>query len=227
MISGFDWDHEPSKNPLMDASAASKPSTVVRPGIAERLWEASRIEFSLRGYHGARVQGIARRAGCNVALLYRHWASKKALYLDVLRTIWLSTSQQIAALMEQGPGGPESVVGAYLDAMLHDPAGAQIFVREYLDGAPFLQQLVAAEPALGERVRAAAKALAGATPDRAARPGLDPTLAVLTIGGLAAFAASAHESSRIFLERPVTPEALRQHLFDLLLHGLLPRPHST
>jgi AcrR family transcriptional regulator len=208
----------------MDAPAAVKSfSPAVRPGIAQRLWEAARIEFSLRGYHGARVQGIARRAGCNVALLYRHWASKKALYLDVLRTIWLETSREIAAFMEQGPGGAESVVGGYVDAMLHDPVGAQIFVREYLDGAPFLQQLVAAEPSLIERVRHAARALAAAGSGRV-RPGIDPTLAVLTIGGLAAFAASSHESSRIFLETPVTPDLLRQHLYDLLLHGILPRP---
>ena len=214
----------------MDASAASKPISApptVRPGIAERLWEASRIEFSLRGYHGARVQGIARRAGCNVALLYRHWASKKALYLDVLRTIWQGASQHIALLMEQGPGGAESVVGAYLDAMLHDPVGAQIFVREYLDGAPFLQQLVAAEPALTQRVRDAARAMKEAEPEHQVRPGVDPTLAVLSIGGMAAFAASAHESSKIFLDTPVTAEALRHHLYDLLLHGILPREPAS
>jgi AcrR family transcriptional regulator len=202
--------------------AVKSPTPTARPGIAQRLWEAARIEFSLRGYHGARVQGIARRAGCNVALLYRHWASKKALYLDVLRTIWLETSRDIAGFMEQGPGGAEGVVGAYIDTMLHDPVGAQIFVREYLDGAPFLQQLVAAEPALTDRVRTAARSLAAAG-SKGVRPGIDPTLAVLTIGGLAAFAASSHESSRLFLDTPVTPDLLRHHLYDLLLHGIVPR----
>jgi AcrR family transcriptional regulator len=206
---------------IMDASVANRSPTV-RPGIAERLWEAARIEFSQRGYHGARVQGIARRAGCNVALLYRHWASKKALYLDVLRTTWVTKSADLAALMERGPGGAESVVGAYLDAMLKDPVGAQIFVREYLDGAPFLQQLVAAEPELMERVRHAARKLSADDGPRAS-PGLDPRLAVLTIGGVAALCASSHVASRIFLETPVTPDALRQHLFDLLLNGILPR----
>lgn len=205
----------------MDGSVAARITTA-RPGIAERLWDAARIEFSLRGYHGARVQGIARRAGCNVALLYRHWASKKALYLDVLRKVWEATSLDIATFMEQGPGGAESVVGAYLDAMLRDPVGAQIFVREYLDGAPHLHQLALIDPALVSRVRDAARALV-ADGSKGTRPGLDPTLAVLTIGGLAAFCASSHESSRIFLETPVTPDQLRQHLYDLLLHGVLPR----
>jgi AcrR family transcriptional regulator len=206
----------------MDATAKVTAHPGPRPGIAERLWDASRIEFSQRGYHGARVQGIARRAGCNVALLYRHWASKKALYLDVLRTIWLARSQEIAKLMEKGPMGAEGVVGAHIDAMLQDPVGAQIFVREYLDGAPFLQQLVAAEPALIERVKLAAATLAAAPAEHSARPGLDPRLAVLTIGGLSAFAASAHDAARIFMERPVTAAEVRDHLYDLLLHGILP-----
>jgi TetR/AcrR family transcriptional regulator len=207
----------------MDASAASKPNHTVRPGIAERLWEASRLEFSLRGYHGARVQGIARRAGCNVALLYRHWASKKALYLDVLRTIWQAASHDMTLVLEKGPPGAATVLGAYLDAMLRDPVGAQIFVREYLDGAPFLQQLAAADPAITSPVRNAARAIACADQPHGVRPGLDPTLAVLTIGGLSAFAASAHEAARIFLDTPVTPELLRSHLHDLLLNGILPR----
>src|SRR5512141_1447960 len=120
----------------MDASVAGK-LPLQRPGIAERLWEAARVEFSLRGYHGARVQGIARRAGCNVALLYRHWTSKKALYLEVLKSVWTGKSEAVASLLAQGASAPGAVDG-YLDAFLSDPEGAQILVREYLDGGPFL-----------------------------------------------------------------------------------------
>src|SRR5512147_1767804 len=121
-----------------------------RPGISERIWEAARVEFSKRGYHGARVQGIARSAACNVALMYRHWASKRALYLDVLRSVWLGAANEIARLLEAGAHDPAVVVAAYLDAMLRDPAGAQILVREYLDGAPFLSQLAESDATLQE-----------------------------------------------------------------------------
>src|SRR5512137_1448911 len=103
-----------------------------RSGIAERIWNAARTEFSKRGYHGARVQGIARGAACNVALIYRHWSSKKALYLEILRSVWLEAAAEIAEVVEHGPGGAASVVGAYLDAMLKDQAGAQLLIREYL-----------------------------------------------------------------------------------------------
>src|SRR6516164_9332438 len=95
---------------FVDGSLAAKTPPGVKPSIAERLWDAARTEFSLRGYHGARVQGIARRAGCNVALLYRHWASKSALYSEVLRSIWRSILGEVVQLMEQGRGAP-AVVG--------------------------------------------------------------------------------------------------------------------
>jgi len=215
---------------FVDGSLAAKTPLGVKPSIAERLWDAARTEFSLRGYHGARVQGIARRAGCNVALLYRHWASKSALYSEVLRSIWRSILGEVVQLMEQGRGAP-AVVGAYLDANFRDPLGAQILIREFLDGSPFLNQLFAAEPELVEPVRHAARAIAGEAPPAAPalRPGLDPTLAVLTIGGLAALAASAHEAAQPFLAAPVPPEAWRRHLYDLLLHGVLgcQEPPST
>ena len=206
----------------MDTSAANRAGTpTLRPGIAERLWDASRVEFSMRGYHGARVQGIARRAGCNVALLYRHWSSKKALYLDVLRSVWQGILREVVVLMEDG-GGAAGVVGAYLDAHMRDAVGAQVLVRELLDGGPFLSQILAAEPTLMEPVERAARAIASSNVDtQAFREGVDPTLAVLTIGGLSALVASAHEASRPFFDEPVQPETWRRHLYDLLLHGVL------
>lgn len=207
----------------MEPSLATSPRAA-RSNIAERLWAASRIEFSHRGYHGARVQGIAKRAGCNVALLYRHWSSKSALYLDVLRSAYEGNLNAITALaLERGPGAA-AVVSAYVDAHLRDPVGAQILVREFLDGGPFFNQLVTAEPALIEPVRRAARALAesnGSAPPL--RAGLDPTLSVLTIGALAALIAAAHPTAQPFLEHVLPVEAWREHLYDLLLHGVLAR----
>jgi AcrR family transcriptional regulator len=195
-----------------------------RTGIAERIWDAARIEFSKRGYHGARVQGIARGAACNVALIYRHWSSKKALYLDILRSVWLGTAAEITELVESGPVGAEAVVAAYLDAMMKDQMGAQLLIREYLDGAPHLAQLAASDPALLEPVRRAAAAIALAD---GGHGDVDPVLAVVTVGGLAALMASAQEAARPFVETPISPEAWRRHVHGLLLHGLAPKARAT
>ncbi len=200
----------------MDGSVQNRRVGPPRAGIAERIWEAARAEFSKRGYHGARVQGIARGASCNVALMYRHWTSKRALYLDVLRSVWLSAAGEIARLLEERPEGASAVVGACLDAMMRDPMGAQILVREVLDGAPFLTQLADGEPALLEPVRRAGAALA----PRANGDGFDPVLAVVTVGGLAALVASAGEADHAFGGVHIAPEAWRRHVFDLLVNGV-------
>jgi TetR/AcrR family transcriptional regulator len=197
----------------MDGSLASRRVGPPRSGIAERIWEAARTEFSKRGYHGARVQGIARGAACNVALIYRHWASKRALYLDILRSVWLEAANGIASQLESGTAlTSEAMVTTYLDVMSRDPMGAQVLVREYLDGAPFLSQLTTSEPTLLEPVRRAA-AIMGTT-----EGGVDPVLAVVTMGGLSALVASAHEAVRPFVTDPPAPAAWRRQVLDLLAH---------
>jgi AcrR family transcriptional regulator len=199
----------------MDGAQASRRLGPPRSGIAERIWEAARTEFSRRGYHGARVQGIARGATCNVALMYRHWASKRALYVDILRAVWIVSANEIARRLEDGSVGPDAIVIAYVDAMMADPTGAQILIREYLDGAPFLGQLAASDPAIVEPLRRAA-----ATLPAGALGGLDPTVIVVTVGGVAALVASTREAARTFAGEPPEPEAWRRHVLDLLVHGL-------
>lgn len=202
----------------MDGSVATRRIGPPRAGIAERIWDAARAEFSKRGYHGARVQGIARGASCNVALIYRHWASKRALYLDILRAVWLSAANELSRFVESGSGGPEAVIAAYLDAMMHDPMGAQILVREYLDGAPYLSQLTTAEPALLDPLRRAAAVIA-----EGADGGVDPVLAVVTVGGLAALVASSQEAMLPMVGQQLAPEAWRAHVLHVLANGLAPR----
>ncbi len=198
----------------MDAYVPARQQGPPRSGIAERIWGSARAEFSKRGYHGARVQGIARGASCNVALMYRHWASKRALYADILRAVWIASANEIARRLQDGSVGPDAVVVAYVDAMMADTVGAQILIREYLDGAPFLGQLAASDPSIIEPIRRAAAMLAPSA------GGIDPTLTVVTVGGVAALVASTREAARPFGGEPPEPEAWRVHVLDLLVHGL-------
>ncbi len=208
----------------MEASVSGR-APAGRVGIAERLWDAARTEFSQRGYHGARVQGIARRAGCNVALLYRHWTSKRALYLDVLGSAWCSILSDVGQLLDRQQGA-EGVVAAYLDANLRDPVGAQILIREVLDGGPCLTQLIEREPSLIDPVRRAARVFDGpaaANSPTTLHPRAEATMAVLSIGGLASLVAAAQEATRAFLPQPVSIDEWRQHAYSLLLHGVATR----
>ena len=51
----------------------------------DRILAAAAVEFAARGYAGARVDRIARRARVNKAMLYYHFRSKQGLYRALLR----------------------------------------------------------------------------------------------------------------------------------------------
>jgi AcrR family transcriptional regulator len=131
-----------------------------RPSVAERIREAARDEYAKRGFHGARVQRIARAAGCNVAIIYRHWTSKETLYVDILKSAWLTAASEIEESLGKGAGTKEGAIELFADALFRDPLGAQILVREYLDGAPHIQRLAEKEPELLEPLRRATESFA-------------------------------------------------------------------
>ncbi len=51
----------------------------------KRIFEAAKAIFHERGYHGARMQEIARRAGINQSMLHYYFRSKEGLFEAVFR----------------------------------------------------------------------------------------------------------------------------------------------
>jgi len=67
-----------------------------------KIMEAARDEFAARGFAGARIESIARRAGIAKQLLYHYFASKEALFEETLRSKY---EQHRAAIGDdEGPG---------------------------------------------------------------------------------------------------------------------------
>jgi TetR/AcrR family transcriptional regulator len=196
-------------------------TTAAAPGgrIASRLWTAARTEFSSRGYHGARVQGIAKRAGCNVALLYRHWASKRALYIEILKSIWQEGAKEIAGQLETNSGA-RGVVSAYLETRMKDPEASQIVIRELLDGGPFLREIIAADPTVVAPMKRVTEVMRQGN-GHALRAGVDPEMAVLAVAGFAALVGAAHASAEAFFEGGApSSDGWKMLVTDVLLHGL-------
>ena len=51
----------------------------------ERILAAALKEFSAKGFSGARVDAIARRAAINKRMLYHYFGDKEGLFREVLR----------------------------------------------------------------------------------------------------------------------------------------------
>jgi TetR/AcrR family transcriptional regulator len=89
----------------------------------DRILAAAAAEFAARGYAGARVDRIARRARVNKAMLYYHFHNKADLYHALLRQIFGRAADRLAAIGASDAPAPEQV-----DRVI---AGIAEFVQEH------------------------------------------------------------------------------------------------
>src|SRR3989449_3468334 len=74
-----------------------------------RIVAAAREEFSRRGFDGARVEQIARRAGVNKQLLFYYFHLKRGLFSAGLSPGGLQLEQSLAELPVSGHRPPDRI----------------------------------------------------------------------------------------------------------------------
>lgn len=109
----------------------------------ERILAAAAAEFAARGYAGARVDRIARRARVNKAMLYYHFDSKQGLYRELLRGTFSRVSHQLQEIAQGG--GPADAMLDRAVQTIADVAHAQPFfpavmLREVAEGGAHLDR---------------------------------------------------------------------------------------
>ncbi|HVW03850.1 MAG TPA: TetR/AcrR family transcriptional regulator [Vicinamibacterales bacterium] len=112
-----------------------------RPGSRDRLLAAAAAEFAARGFDGAKVDRITRRARVNKAMLYYHFHNKAALYREILARQFRGLAVAVTSGREQ-PGTPDEqlhrfihTVAGVIAAEPHFPA---IWLREMAEGGRHL-----------------------------------------------------------------------------------------
>jgi AcrR family transcriptional regulator len=109
--------------------------------------DAATLEFARKGWGAATTAGIAAAAGCNEALLFRHFGSKQGLYLAAIE----AAAGVVRTACEQAfAGEPDAslhwrLVGrTFLQLARSHPNGAQLWVRALADstGVPAIDEYV-------------------------------------------------------------------------------------
>ena len=73
------------------------------PTAAQHLIETAIRLFTEGSYHGTTTAEIARAAGISEPILYRHFASKRDLYLAALEHVWAKTREGWEQAARRGP----------------------------------------------------------------------------------------------------------------------------
>ena len=98
-------------------SAGGRRTQEVRSATSRhRLLTAAAAEFAARGFAGASVDRIARVARVNKAMIYYHFASKAALYREILRDMFEAVAMRVAAAAG-ATATPDDKVRAFVDAI--------------------------------------------------------------------------------------------------------------
>jgi AcrR family transcriptional regulator len=112
------------------ASKKSAPPSRNPGRSRERILSAALKEFSAKGFAGARVDAIARRAGINKRMLYHYFGDKEGLFKAVLsRKI---TQRQ--AWAEALSGEPEETLPFWFEMTCKDADWVRLFQWEALQG---------------------------------------------------------------------------------------------
>lgn len=115
----------------------------------ERILFAAKKEFADKGYAGARMCSIAKRAKANQALIHYYFENKENLYIQVLhRLLGIEKDKFIPDLVNQFnlTSSQKFLVALYFFVHLHmegtDPDFNAILTKEAGDGKKYLKELV-------------------------------------------------------------------------------------
>jgi TetR/AcrR family transcriptional regulator len=109
----------------------------------DRILDVAALEFAERGFAGARVDRIARRAKVNKAMLYYHFKSKDRLYKTLLRRMFTLAAERMQAVAQSNATPVEKLdraiagFAAFIDEHAFFPA---IMLREVAEGGAHLDR---------------------------------------------------------------------------------------
>jgi AcrR family transcriptional regulator len=111
----------------------------VATGTRERLLAAARELIEEGGYGAASVLAIADRAGVAAGTLYRHFASKEELFVEVFRSVCEREERAMRAAADQLPADAtaqeslETVLATFARRALRNPRLAWALIAEPVD----------------------------------------------------------------------------------------------
>lgn len=216
----------PDHTPLPRNTAAGSEGARAILAAAEQL-------FARKGYDAVSISAIAQAAGVSKANVFHHFGTKKALYLEVLRTACDNESTRLLKALPQQPGTRiehlQQFVAAHLDALLRHERRSRLIQREIMQGSDQRGKELA-EEVFGENFNRLLDLIAHGQREGQIRQELDPALiAVLLVAGNVFFF-EAHKVLRHFPQISFAddPGRYSQQVMDLLLHGIRPPlPHHA
>jgi len=196
------------------------------------IFDAALQVFAREGRHGARMQAIADAADINKAMLHYYFRDKETLYEEVFAHTMRQFMASFGESLTEAPSFEETLrafIDGYVDFVQSDEAAMRLMVQENLAGGSLLGEHLRKAMRSGEAVppQILVETIAAATEAGEIRP-VDPQHTVLSVISTCLFFFVAQPTVEIMHSTAgddwtAFVEERKDHLFDLLYHGLAPR----
>jgi len=179
----------------------------------QELIDAALLEFSIKGFGGARVDAIVARTNSNKAMVYHYFGSKEGLYLAALEAVYKDIRDQEALIDFEQMSPPialafltEFTFQYYLD----HPAFVRMINNENLHNARYLKQSSSIAAANFSIISKLTRILQRGAASGAFRTDLDPVDVYISISALGfTYVSNQHTLSVVFGRDLMSKEALR------------------
>lgn len=184
-------------------------------------------EFSLRGYEGARVDAITKRAKVNKRMLYHYFGGKDGLYLAVLEGRYqaIRSAEAELDLTHRDPiEGMRNLIHFTWGYFLDHPEFLSILATENQHKARFLKQSDRIVQLNSPLIDALRMVLAHGVEQNVFRAGVDPVQLYISIAALGFFYLSNRWTLSTIFRRDLLSEteltSWREHITDMVLASL-------
>lgn len=192
-----------------------------------RILDAAVKEFCDFGFHGGRIDNIARRAGANKRLIYAYVGSKEAVYLRVLEDSYrrIRSGERELHLDELSPvDGMRLLARFTFQHFQRNPEFIRLLIGENLNEARFLKQIASIPTMHSPLIGQIRELLMRGEKEKVFRRGVDPIQLYISIAALGFFYLSnRHTLSTIFNVDLMTTERLlarEEHIVNLVMSYL-------
>jgi TetR/AcrR family transcriptional regulator len=202
----------------------------------EKIFQAAIEEFAERGKDGARLQGIADRAGINKALVHYYFRSKDRLYSSVFEHLirkYLSSLGDSVVDASDYKTTLKRFIDSFVDLIEQRPDIPRFMLKELSSGSQIFR----------DKFRELIADGSFRTPENMIRQyrngvesgeirDLDAVQTMVSLLGAivylyAAFPVVSLLRPEIAEHRPEFIKQRKEHLFELFYNGLKPRPESA
>lgn len=208
--------------------ARSKPTPVATLRNPEetrrRLLEAAAKEFCDHGFHGARIDRIAARAGPNKRLLYAYVGDKEQVYLQVLEHAYqeIRSGERMLNLERMSPEeGMRTLTRFTFQHFQRHPNFIRLLIGENLNEARFLKRSAVIQDMHSPLVGQIRTLLTRGEAEGVFRRGVDPIQLYISIAALGFFYLSnRYTLSTIFSMDLMSSERLlarEEHIVALVM----------